>query len=95
MKKGCLLAKHSLCFNGGKQFSSISLSVNVMDEIATKCAGLQLSEKEESEVDLMPPMTGTGNVLVGWFCTKRRVSLESVARVLRSVWRTTKNFEVW
>ena len=56
-----------------------------MDEIATKCAGLQLSEKEESEVDLMPSVTEIGHVLVGPFCTKRRVSLESVARVLQSM----------
>ncbi|KAK9998771.1 hypothetical protein SO802_018374 [Lithocarpus litseifolius] len=65
-----------------------------MDEIATKCAGLRLTEKEESEVDLIPPVTKTERVLVGKFCTKRRVSLESVARVLKSVWRTEKNFEV-
>ncbi|KAL0008719.1 hypothetical protein SO802_010221 [Lithocarpus litseifolius] len=65
-----------------------------MDEIATKCAGLRLTEKEESEVGLIPPVTETERVLVGKFCTKRRVSLESVARVLKSVWRTEKNFEV-
>ena len=42
----------------------------------------------------MPPMTETWHVLAGKFCTKRRVSLESVTRVLKSVWRTEKNFEV-
>ena len=42
----------------------------------------------------MPSVTETGHVLVGWFCTKHRVSLESMARVLRLVWQTTKNFEV-
>lgn len=68
--------------------------MTVMDEIATKCAGLRLSKKEESEVDLMPPVKETGHVLVGRFCMKRRVSLELVARVLRSVWRTMKNFKV-
>ena len=72
----------------------ISPIVANMDEIATKCAGLRLTEKEESEVDLLPPVTETERVLVGKFCTKRRVSLESVARVLKSVWHTEKNFEV-
>lgn len=65
-----------------------------MDDIATKCAGLRLSEIEEKEVDLTPPTTDTGLVLAGRFCTKRRVSLESVARVLKSIWKTEKNFEV-
>ena len=72
----------------------ISPVVANMDEITTKCAGLRLTEKEESKVDLIPPVTETERVLVGKFCTKRRVSLESVARVLKSVWQTEKNFEV-
>ena len=79
---------------GGKQFLGISPSMTIMDEIATKCAGLRLSEKEESEVDLTPPVTETGHVLVGQFCTKCQVSLESVAQGLKAVWRTAKNFEV-
>ena len=65
-----------------------------MDDIAKKCAGLKLSDIEECEVDLAPPTTETGHVLAGKFCTKRRVNLESVARVLKAVWRTEKNFEV-
>ena len=65
-----------------------------MDDIANKCAGLRLSEIVESEVDLTPPMTEIGHVLAGKFYTKRRVSLESVARVLKAEWRTKKNFEV-
>ena len=65
-----------------------------MDDIANKCARLKLSDIEECEVDLTPPTTETGHVLAGKFCTKRRVNLESVARVLKAVWRTEKNFEV-
>ena len=65
-----------------------------MDDIANKCVGLRLSNIEECEVDLTPPTMETGYVLAGKFYTKRRVSLESVARVLKSVWRTEKNFEV-
>ncbi|KAK9996183.1 hypothetical protein SO802_020869 [Lithocarpus litseifolius] len=65
-----------------------------MEDIANKCAGLRLSEIEESEVDLTPPTTDTGLALAGRFCTKRRLSLEAVARVLKSIWRTERNFEI-
>ncbi|XP_075645352.1 uncharacterized protein At4g02000-like [Castanea sativa] len=65
-----------------------------MDEIATKCADLRLTEKEGSEVDLLAPVMETTRVLVGKFYTKRRVSLDLVARVLKSLWRTEKNFKV-
>lgn len=65
-----------------------------MDEITERCEGLRLSEREGSEIDLSSPAMETNCVLVGKFCTKRRVSLESVARVLKSVWRTEQNFEV-
>ena len=65
-----------------------------MDEITSRCEGIRLSDREGSEVDLSLPVTETGYVLAGKFCTKRWVSLESVARVLRSVWRTENNFEV-
>ena len=93
--------KNSLAFR--QIFLSVSAVENVpgispivanMDEIVTKCASLRLTEKEESEVDLIPPVMETKRVLVGKFCTKRRVSLESVARMLKSVWRTEKNFKV-
>lgn len=40
------------------------------------------------------PLTDDGLVLVGKFCTKRHVSLESVARVLKSVWKAENSFEV-
>lgn len=65
-----------------------------MEDITKKCAGLRLSGREGSEVDLSPPKKETGFVLTGQFCTKRRVNLELVARVLRTVWKTEKNFEV-
>lgn len=35
-----------------------------MDDIANKCAGLRLSNKEDNEVDLAPSMTEAGHV--GW-----------------------------
>ncbi|KAK9996341.1 hypothetical protein SO802_021027 [Lithocarpus litseifolius] len=65
-----------------------------MEDITKRYAGLRLSGKEGSEVDLSLPENAAGFVLGGKFCTKRRVNLESVARVLRTVWRTEKNFEV-
>ena len=65
-----------------------------MDDLANKCVGLRLSNIEDCEVDLTPPTMETGHVLAGKFYTKRRVSLELVARVLKSVWRIEKNFEV-
>ena len=65
-----------------------------MDEITDRCAGLKLSLKEEAEVEINVPLTEDGPVLIGKFCTKRRVNLESVARVLKSVWKAENNFEV-
>ena len=56
-----------------------------MEDITKKCAGLRLSEREGSEVDLSLPKKGVGWVLAGKFCTKRRVNPESVARVLKTV----------
>lgn len=55
----------------------------------------KLSEKEGNEVDLHPIAREHGYVLARKFCTKRRVNMESVARVLKMVWRTEKNFEVY
>ena len=66
-----------------------------MEEIMNQCAGLKLSEREGNEVDLAPIVRKHGCVLVGKFCTKRRVNLESVERVLKKVWRTEENFEVY
>jgi len=65
-----------------------------MEEIMNQCARLKLSEREVNEVDLALIAREQGHVLAGKFCTKRRVNLESVARVLRTVWRTEKSFEV-
>lgn len=65
-----------------------------MDEILNRCAGLQLLEKEETKIVIGAPVIDSHRVLAGKFFTKRRVNLESVARVLRSVWKTTQNFEV-
>ena len=50
--------------------------------------------REGSEVDLSSPKKETGFVLAGKFCTKRRVNLEFVARVLRTIWRTEKNLKL-
>lgn len=55
----------------------------------------KLSEKEGNEVDLHPIAREHGYVLARKFYTKRRVNTESVARVLKTVWRTEKNFEVY
>ena len=40
-----------------------------MDEITSRCEGIRLSDIERSEVDLSMPMTETGYVLAGKFCT--------------------------
>ena len=49
--------------------------------------------KEEAEVEVLSP-TGEGRqILVGKFYTKRRVYLESMARVLLA-WKTKENFDV-
>lgn len=65
-----------------------------MEEITNQCAGLKLSAREVNKVDLALIARERGHVLAGKFCTKRRVNLELVARVLRTVWRTEKSFEV-
>ena len=65
-----------------------------MEEITNQCARLKLSAREVNEVDLALIAREQGHVLARKFCTKRQVNLESVARVLRTVWRTEKSFEV-
>ena len=65
-----------------------------MDEIVTRCAGLRLSAKEETKIEVLPPTGEDQPILVGKFYTKRWVSLESVARVLKIAWKTKANFEV-
>ncbi|XP_023874424.1 uncharacterized protein LOC111986965 [Quercus suber] len=65
-----------------------------MEEITEGCAGLKLSLREDAEVEIKVPLTEEGPVLIGKFCTKRRINLESVARVLKSVWKAKHSFEV-
>lgn len=65
-----------------------------MEDITSRCAGLWLSELEDNEVDLLPLVEENGLVVAGKFYTKRRVNLESVAWVLKTVWKTERNFEV-
>ena len=52
-----------------------------MDDIKNMCAGLRLSGREGSRVDLSPPKKEIGFVLAGKFCTNRRVNLESVVKI--------------
>ena len=65
-----------------------------MEEVTNKWAKLKLSERAGCEVDLATPGVDQGLVLVGKFCTKRRVNLEAIGRALISVWRTKRDFEV-
>lgn len=65
-----------------------------MEEITDRCARLKLSLREDVEVAIQAPLTEDGYVLIRKFCMKRIINLESVVRVLRSVWRVEHNFEV-
>ena len=65
-----------------------------MEEIIDRCAKLKLSLREDVEVAIQAPLTKDGPVLIGKFCTKRKINLESVAKVLKLVWRAEHNFEV-
>ena len=49
--------------------------------------------KEKAEVTIHEPMPKDGLILIGKFFTKRRVNLESVNRVLKTVWKMEKTFE--
>lgn len=66
-----------------------------MEEISNMCAGLKLSDKESSEIDIVPPIQNAGFILAGKFYTKRRINMESVAQVLKTIWKTKRNFEVY
>ena len=59
-----------------------------------RCAGFQLSAKEEAEIEVLSPIGEGQLILVGKFYMKRRINLESVARVLKIAWKTKANFEV-
>ena len=63
-----------------------------MEEITDRCARLKLSVREDVEVAIHAPLTEDGPVLIGKFCTKRRINLESVVRVKRLVWRGGKGY---
>ena len=65
-----------------------------MDDIIERCAGLKLSLREDAKVEINVPLLEDGPVLIGKFCTKRRINLESVARVLKTVWKAENGFEV-
>lgn len=65
-----------------------------MEEITERCASLQLSSTEDAEVIIHDLVLEDCLVLIGKFYTKRIVNLESVARVLKSVWKIENNFEV-
>ena len=56
-----------------------------MEELTDRCARLKLSVREDVEVAIQAPLTEDGPVLIGKFCTKRRINLNSVVRVMRSV----------
>lgn len=65
-----------------------------MDAISNMCAGLKLSDKESGEINIAPPIQNAGYILAGKFCTKMRINIESVARVLKTILKTEQNFEV-
>ena len=90
VKKGLPLGKISLRANGRNGFSQ----KEYIEEITDRCANLKLSLREDVEVEVQAPLTEEGPVLIGKFCTKQKINLESVARVLRSIWRTQHNFKV-
>ena len=65
-----------------------------MDDITERCAGLKLSLREDAEVEIHVPLLEDGPILIRKFCTKRRINLELVARVLKTVWKVENGFEV-
>lgn len=64
-----------------------------MEDITNRCAGLKLLVKEDVEVTIHAPLTEDGPILIRKFCTKRKINMESVVRVLRLVWRAEHNFK--
>ena len=65
-----------------------------MDDITERCAGLKLSLREDAEVEINVPLLEDGLVLIGKFYTKRRINMESMAKVLKMVWKAENGFEV-
>ena len=66
----------------------VSFLRRIMEEITEGCTGIKLSSREDAEVTIHEPVPEDGLVLIGKFFTKRRVNLESVARVLKTIWKT-------
>ena len=66
----------------------VSFLRRIMEEITERCTGIKLSSREDAEVTIHKPVLEDGLVLIGKFFTKRRVNLESVARVLKTIWKT-------
>ena len=66
----------------------VSFLRRIMEEITERCTGIKLSSREDAEVMIHEPVPEDGLVLIGKFFTKGRVNLESVARVLKTIWKT-------
>ena len=64
-----------------------------MEVITNRWRKLKLTEKEAPAMELTKTSTKE-HTLVGKFFTKRKLSIEAVARTFRNIWNTEKNFEV-
>ena len=76
LAKGLPPGKLSLCANRRNS----SLQQENMEEITNRCAKLKLSLREDVEVAIQAPLTEEGPVLIGKFCTKRKINLDRVWR---------------
>lgn len=65
-----------------------------MEELSKRCEKLQLTEHEVKQVDLDNEEVVDEWVLAGKFLSKRRINLEAVVKALKSIWKTSENFEV-
>ena len=65
-----------------------------MDDLARQCGRLSLNTRESSTVTLSPTVEDNSEVLVAHLFTKCRVSIETLSRTLRSMWRSIQNFEI-
>ena len=64
-----------------------------MEDITNSWRKLKLTDKKAPAMKLTKISTKE-HTLVGKFFTKRRLSIEAVARTFRNIWNTEKNFEV-
>ena len=95
VKKGAFIAQGLPSGKLSLRSSSRTIYIGEqMEEITERCTGLKLSLREDAEVEINAPLTEDGPVLIGKFCTKQRINLESVARVPKSVWKAKHSFEV-